>query len=122
MKRLPIIFRADKSEVTAIFPTLPHDYHGRFMTCYAHVGQHGSCSLDWYRGTRPAKPAEYADLLAELRRIYSRPGDPDAVELVIYSRIMPQHRAALRQAVAGYQTAVAGESAWVQGRIGESVA
>lgn len=87
---LPVIFRADRSgdfkgEVSAIFPTIPADNFGN-LTCYAHVGQHGACSLDWYHTTRPAKPGEYADLLAELRGIYERPGDPDRAELRVMSR------------------------------------
>lgn len=100
MDKLPVIFRADRSgpakgEVTAVFPTLPA---GRGeMTCYAHVGQHSGCSPSWYRTTRPAKPHEYVDLLLELRRIYSRADDPDAVELVICERITPAHRKAFWQ-------------------------
>lgn len=91
---LPIIFRAErcgdfKGDVTAVFPTLAHDYAGRYFTVYAHVGQHGGGSLDWYRSTRPALPDEYADLLAELRGIYeTRPaafpetyGEPVKLEL-----------------------------------------
>lgn len=89
---LRVIFRADRSgdfkgDVTAVFPTESADYAGREMTCYAHVGQHGGCTLGWYRTTRPASPDEYAGLLAELRRIYERDDDPDAVRLVIARRI-----------------------------------
>ena len=40
------------------------------MAYYAHVGQHGSCSYDWYiTDTKPAKPDEYANLKAELESI-----------------------------------------------------
>lgn len=75
------------------------------MLCYAHIGQHGTASLDYYWETKPANPEEYAELLAELRGIYtdaplSRPdiyGEP--VELQIYQKITPKHRAEfLRQA------------------------
>ena len=96
---LPVIFRADRSgpskgEVTAVFPTVPADYAGRQMTCYVPIGQHGGCSFDWYRTTRPAKPEEYADLLAELRAIYGRDGGPDdpPVVLRITRRITAMHR------------------------------
>lgn len=102
MDKLPVIFRADRSgdfkgEVTAVFPTLPAENTGPSMTCYAHVGQHSGCSPEWYRATRPAEPHEYADLLAELRGIYSRAGDPEAVDLVISHRITPAHRKAFRE-------------------------
>lgn len=71
---LPVIFRAERSgqfkgEVTAVFPTEVWNARGD-VTCYAHNGQHGGCSLEWYHRTRPATPAEYAPLLKELRSIY----------------------------------------------------
>lgn len=99
MQSLPVIFRAERSgpfkgDVTAVFPTCPADYAGRQMTWYAHMGQHGGCSFDWYRGTRPAKPEEFADLLAELRDIYGRDGGPDdpPVILRVARRITADHR------------------------------
>lgn len=92
---LPVIFRAERSgdhkgAVTAVFPTLPgtaaHD-----VTCYAHVGQHGTASRAWYVETRAAMPDEYADLLAELRRIYERDDDADAVRLKVVQRWTRHH-------------------------------
>lgn len=62
---LPVMFRVSDETVTAVFPTLPADASG-MLTCYAHVGQHGACSQDWLRTTRPAAPDEYRDLLREL--------------------------------------------------------
>lgn len=94
MSPLPVIFRADSYGVTAVFPTLPGTYDPWTATCYAHVGQHGSCSRDWYWTTRAATPAEYADLLAELRSIYER--GPDAVPLKIARRWTRHHDAARR--------------------------
>ena len=85
MKTLPVIFRADQSgmfenEVTAVFPTLPGTNDIQTFSIYSHAGQRGVGSLGWYRLTRPAKPKEYAQLLAELRGIYET--GPDAVKLV----------------------------------------
>lgn len=98
---LPVIFRAERSgdfkgDVTAVFPTLPHDPAGRFFTVYAHVGQHGAGCLGWYQGTRAAKPEEYVDLLAELRAIYETsiaPGD-DVYSLKVCQRMSAHHRRA----------------------------
>lgn len=109
MEKLPVIFRAERSDgsVTAVFPTLAWDSAGHYFTVYAHIGQHSSGSRDWYRSTRPANPEEYGPLLAELRGIYTtRPEElPDIygepVELVIYQRMTPRHRAALRESVNG---------------------
>lgn len=100
MNTLPIIFRAERSgdfkgSVTAVFPTLPADYAGREMVCYVHVGQHSGCSWIWYRRTRPAKPEEYADLLAELKRIYEDDED-EPVRLKVYRRMTDDHRKAFR--------------------------
>ncbi len=64
-----VIFRRDSSGVTAVFPTLPGTNDPSTFTVYAHLGQHASGSYGWYRTTKRAKPAEYADLARELRRI-----------------------------------------------------
>lgn len=104
---LPVIFRAEKSgdfknQVTAVFPTLPgsgsHDF-----TVYAHVGQHGTGSHGWYARTRAAKPAEYAPLLAELRRIYE--GDPrEPVKLRVVERFTSAYDAERRKAMTFYRS------------------
>lgn len=67
-----IVFRMDKSECTAVFddPEM-HAAPNDWASCYSHVGQHSGCSLGWYARTRPAKPAEYKDLLNELRHVYN---------------------------------------------------
>lgn len=95
MDKLPVIFRAEragdfKGEVTAVFPTIPADYHGGIL-CYSHVGQHGGCSDAWHRSTRPATVEEYAPLLAELRGIYEQ--GEDAVTLQVCPRRTRWHRA-----------------------------
>jgi hypothetical protein len=72
---VPVLYRMDnppgpRAQVTAIFPEMSEDA-GRF-TCYAHIGQHGIASREWIcESTRPATPAEYADLHAELSQIYT---------------------------------------------------
>lgn len=78
MTEIPVLFRVERSgphkgEVTAVFPSLPANPGN--LLCYAHVGQHCEGSIEWYHGTRAAKPAEYESLLRELRRIYERDGD-----------------------------------------------
>lgn len=70
-----VAFRADKhgtfkGEITAVFSGEPGTRNGLDLMSYAHNGQHGACSPEWYRGrTRPATPEEYAPLLRELQRI-----------------------------------------------------
>jgi len=71
---MPVIFRVFEGEVTAIFPTEPGTNNPDCCTCYAHVGQHGTCSKGWYPTTLPATPDDYKDLLAELQEIYSDVG------------------------------------------------
>lgn len=68
---IPVVFRADrtgdfKGTVTAVFPTIEGNKVG-YMTSYAHIGQHGICSYEWYRTTRAALPREYAALYTELK-------------------------------------------------------
>lgn len=68
-----VIFRMDTvrigdaspPEVVAVFPELPANPAGD-MVCYAHVGQHSSCTKGWYRTTRPAHVWEYVALEREL--------------------------------------------------------
>lgn len=64
-----VVFRKwNNGDIVALFPELPHDRH--HCMSYEHVGQHGAAD---YSGvvmmTTPAKPEEYANLAAELRRI-----------------------------------------------------
>lgn len=82
---ITVIFRRDSSgEITAVFPTEPADVYGRYMTCYAHVGQHGSCSMEWYQTTKPAALPQYSALADELRRL--------GYVLHIVQRISPKAR------------------------------
>lgn len=97
---LPVIFRKSESEVTAVFPTLPGTDDSTTMTCYAHIGQHGVCSLAWYRETTPARAEEYAPLLAELRSIYERDlGGKGVQPLRVVQRITPEMHIARARAI-----------------------
>ncbi len=92
-----VVFRTDKDDgtITAVLPDFPAN-PGHYL-CYAHIGQHGECSLGWYyQSTRPAKPAEYADLLTELTQIYGAqyPDDPDGYKLRVLRRIMRSNKSA----------------------------
>lgn len=112
MERLPVIFRAERSapfkgEVTAVFPTVSSDYFGREMTCYD--GCHSGCSMGWYRGTRPAKPHEYADLLRTLKGIYEVDCGDGAWELEVRQRISPAMRGALKQSARDAQESLKAE-------------
>jgi hypothetical protein len=84
-ERLRVIFkmegRGKDARPVAFFPTMIGSYDWYTMTCYAHMGQHGIAEKGYVRECRPAKPHEYADLLAELQRIY------DDCELVIAHRV-----------------------------------
>ncbi len=70
MDTTTVIFRVDREgTVFALFPELPADNYGTYCTCFQHVGQH--CAADYFgcvAESRPATPAEYADLEAELRQ------------------------------------------------------
>ena len=58
-----------ESDVFAYFPDENYDPRRGLKSCYAHVGQHSSCHPDYAKESRPATPAEYADLKAELESI-----------------------------------------------------
>lgn len=60
-----VIFRVDDGEILAVFPYNSGKDH--LIECYAHTGQHSWCAWDYItRCTKPATPAQYADLKAEL--------------------------------------------------------
>src|ERR1700743_2740281 len=88
----PVVFRADREGghlwITAVFPCEPFDYEGYKMSCYAHIGQHGGCSQEWYNATRAARPEEYAELKAALESA------PYGYRFKVYSRMQPWMRKA----------------------------
>lgn len=89
--RIPVLFRWEggrNGNAVAIFPTEPAS--PGYMTCYAHVGQHSSCSRAYVRGTRPASPEEYASLKRELEAA------PYGYKLDIRQRITPEMEAVRR--------------------------
>lgn len=65
-------FVTHSNEVTAIFPQLKYNkrlYGNDMLTCYAHIGQHSSCSKEWLNETQKATPEQYANLKTELEQI-----------------------------------------------------
>jgi len=72
-ERTIVVFRVWDNlprDVFALFPCVPSSRDGYQCTSYHHVGQH--CGSDYYgciATSRPATPAEYADLKAELEKI-----------------------------------------------------
>jgi hypothetical protein len=94
-----VIFRKfSDGDVIALFPTIPGDVS--FLTCesYQHIGQHGAAAEFITTSTKPAKPEEYAPLLAELQAI----GYDD---LKIAKRFTWQDRQARLQALRAIRTA-----------------
>jgi hypothetical protein len=92
-----VMFRMCEGECTAVFVAEPHDVYGRYIVCYAHVGQHSSCSWDWVaKNTVPATPDQYASLLAELE------GDTYGYRLRVVKKRTAKHRKAFARQVALY--------------------
>lgn len=96
---LPIMFvQSDSGEfagdVTAIFPTL-QGTNAHDVSCYAHIGQHGTASLEWYKTQRHCNRAERNALYHELRGIYENGDDPVSLYIVShFSTWMHNARAA----------------------------
>ncbi len=64
--------RVDKDEVFAFFPQLNYNrvlYGNKLKTCYARIGQHSSCDVEYAKESRKATKAEYSELLVELKQI-----------------------------------------------------
>lgn len=66
-----VMFRYEKDGgVYALMPEICGTYKVGTCQCYQHVGQHSSADLQYcIAKSRPATPAEYAGLLAELLRL-----------------------------------------------------
>lgn len=72
MQKTKVIFRVAKDasrEVVALFPAEAGTNDPWTCSCYVHMGQHGSASVDYVHASRLAKPQEYRDLAHELERI-----------------------------------------------------
>ena len=63
-----VVFRKEKNgDILAVFDEIFDINYN--LASYAHIGQHGGCSLEYYRSTKPATAGEYAELLNELKYI-----------------------------------------------------
>ena len=61
-----VAFREDRDgDITAVF--IDDKSCFPYLGCYAHIGQHSVCSVEWIRKTKPAK--NYNNLLNELEGI-----------------------------------------------------
>jgi dienelactone hydrolase len=82
----PVIFRrwpkCEGGAVVAIFPTILGTYESHTMSCYQHVGQHGTCDLGIIHRTKLARETD-ADVM-ELRRELE--GAPYGYRLKVYQR------------------------------------
>lgn len=69
-KKVKVIYHKDADgNVVAFLPELPANVGN--IVCYAHIGQHGEASIEYYHSTREALPSEYASLHDELKGIYN---------------------------------------------------
>lgn len=58
----------EEEEVLAVFPDIVETTEG-FVRCYAHMGQHSYCDLDYVKTLEAATEEEYASLLRELEQV-----------------------------------------------------
>lgn len=64
-----VVFRKEKDgNILAVFNVIADCNYN--LLSYAHLGQHGGCSYEYYiKETKPAKESEYQELLKELKQI-----------------------------------------------------
>lgn len=80
----PVVFRKyPEGDIIALFPTeINRNYS---VTCYQHVGQHGSADYEGViAATSPATESDHAELLKELQSI-------GYTDIKIYKRFRPQY-------------------------------
>lgn len=70
-EKTAVIFRMWRAKPKTCLALFPYEDAGRgFCNSFEHIGQHGGADFGICRKlTRPATPAEYADLKAELESI-----------------------------------------------------
>ena len=58
-------------DLIAFFPQIVHSFNGyrKNHTCYARIGQHSACNVDYVKECRPATESEYMPLKQELESI-----------------------------------------------------
>lgn len=66
---VPVIFRMEKGDCVAFFPTLPGTNNPWDRTCYAHIGQHSTAGRGYYSTTKKATPEQFAPLKKELESL-----------------------------------------------------
>ena len=69
-QKIKVIYRKDSDgNVIAFLPELSANVGN--VVCYAHTGQHGEASIQYYHDNKTALPNEYEPLHKELKGIYS---------------------------------------------------
>ena len=62
-----LVTEMDGVDLFAFFPEDNYnDFSDQTKTCYAHIGQHSACHMDYAKQSRLATPEEYKDLYEEL--------------------------------------------------------
>lgn len=79
MEKVKVIFRKADGEIVAFFPEANTNF-GNILS-YAHLGQHGEASYEFYLSTKKAEEEEYQALFNELKNIYNE------YELVVKRKI-----------------------------------
>ena len=70
MNTTKVEFLINDGDLFAFFPEL--EYHERetpIKTCYAHLGQHSGCHVDYAKESVKAHPSQYEPLKKELESI-----------------------------------------------------
>jgi hypothetical protein len=97
-----VIFRKYKNGNKEIIALFPYVCETRFGTCesYMHIGQHGTADyLGVMQDTKPATPAEYADLKAELENYGPAEANYNlkVINKISWARYRNEHKAQIRR-------------------------
>jgi len=57
------------TDVFAFFPEMEYNDNPGIKTCYAHIGQHSACHIDYAAECKPADTEHYQQLKEELESI-----------------------------------------------------
>jgi hypothetical protein len=81
MSKVPVIAAGEKDYITLVFPTVPADESGNYMTCWDKYAGHGSSSTGWLSKQPIHTDLDARELLAQYVRYYHE-GNENEYELV----------------------------------------
>lgn len=84
MKPIPVIAAGSEDYITLVFPTIPHDEYGNYMTGWDRYAGHGAISIGWLNAHDRVDELLACEELHRYLRLYHE-GTDDEYVIVQYA-------------------------------------